>query len=66
MLSTNAEKKEKHMNNFSLDDFGIKSNSYENEYKKTLLKIAYSASDYEAKSYCEIIDTLNKIMKYKK
>ena len=52
--------------NFSLDDFGIKSNTYENEYKQTLLKIAYSASDYEAKSYCEIIDTLNKIMKSKK
>ena len=51
---------------FSLEDFGIKSNTYESEYKQTLLKIVYSASDYEAKSYCEIIDTLNKIMKFKK
>lgn len=51
--------------NFSLDDFGIKSNPYDNEYKQTLLKIAYSSSDYEAKSYCEMINTLNKIMKGK-
>ena len=51
---------------FSLDDFGIKSQSYENEYKQTLLKLVYSASDSEAKSYCEIIGTLNNIMRLKK
>ena len=50
---------------FSLDDFGIKSNTYDSEYKQTLLKIVYSSSDYEAKSYCEMINTLNKIMKGK-
>ena len=51
---------------FSLEDFGIKSNTYDGKYKQTLLKIAYSASDYEAESYCAIIDTLNKIIKTKK
>ena len=51
---------------FSLEDFGIKSQVHNNEYKQTLLKIAYSASDYEAKSYCDIIDTLDKIIKSKK
>lgn len=51
---------------FNLDDFGIKTQSYENEHKQALLKIVYSASDFEAKSYCEIIDTLNKIIKAKK
>ncbi len=48
---------------FSLDDFGIKSGNMKSEYKQTLLKIAYSASDKEAQSYCEIIETLNKIIK---
>lgn len=52
--------------NFNLDDFGVKSKSSKNKHKETLLKIAYSASDYEAKSYCEIINTLNKIIKAKK
>ena len=52
--------------NFSLNDFGIKSNIYNSEYKKTLIKIAHCASDYEARAYCEIIDTLNKILKTKK
>lgn len=51
---------------FSLEDFGVKSNNYNNEYKQTLLKIAYSASEKEAKSYCEIINTLDKIIKYNK
>ena len=50
---------------FSLEDFGIKTKSYENEYKQSLLKIAYSATISEAKSYCEIIETLNKIIKTK-
>lgn len=52
--------------NFSLEDFGINSDKQENEYKQALLKIAYSSSDKEAKSYCEIIETLNKIIKLNK
>ena len=51
---------------FNLEDFGINSIQHQNEYKQRLLKIAYSASDNEAKSYCEIIETLDKIMKGKK
>ncbi len=48
--------------NFSLEDFGVKSYKTENKYRETLLKIAYSSSDKEAKSYCEIIETLNRII----
>ena len=51
---------------FSLDDFGIKAQSCENEYKQALLKTVYSASDFEAKSYCEIIGILKKIIKSRK
>ncbi len=52
--------------NFSLEDFGVRSNKFENKYKETLLKIAYSSSEKEAKSYCEMIETLNKIIKLNK
>ena len=50
---------------FDLGDFGVKTGSCENEYSQTLLKLAFSASSSEAKSYCEIIETLDRIMKNK-
>ena len=50
---------------FNLEDFGIKTKSSENKYRQTLLKVAYSATNFEVESYCEIIDTLNKILKRK-
>ena len=48
---------------FNLADFGIGTKFCENEHKQSLLKIAYSATNFEAKSYCEIINTLDKILK---
>lgn len=51
---------------FNLEDFGIQTKSDTNKYRQNLLKIAYTSSDFEAKSYCEIIEMLNKIMKSKK
>ena len=51
---------------FNLNDFGINSKQNENKYKEALLKIAYSASNNEAKSYCEIIEALNRIIKEKR
>lgn len=50
---------------FNLDDFGIKIEHQDGKNKQTLLKIAYSATESEAKSYIEIINTLNKIIKEK-
>ena len=47
---------------FTLEDFGIKAEKHENQYRNTLLKTAYSASDKELKSYCKIIETLNNIL----
>lgn len=49
--------------NFSLSDFGIKETESEDKYKELLLKLAYSAGEKEAKAYCEMIETLKKIMK---
>lgn len=50
---------------FSLEDFGVKTEHSESKDKQTLLKLAYSATEFEAKSYVEIINALNKIIKEK-
>ncbi len=53
---------------FSLEDFGVqtkKTEHSESKDKQALLKIAYSATEFEAKSYVEIINALNKIIKEK-
>ena len=50
---------------FSLEDFGINTKKCENKFREKLLKTAYSASDYEVKSYCKIIEALDKIIENK-
>lgn len=49
---------------FSLDDFGIKSKKYEDKNKIQLLKMVYSATEQEAQSYCDMLNTLNKILNH--
>lgn len=49
--------------NFGLDDFGIKVTANEGKYKQELLKIAYSVSEEDAKSYCKLINTIESIIK---
>lgn len=50
---------------FRLEDFGICIDSSESKYRQELFKIAYSASEKDAKSYCQLIKTLNSIIKEK-
>jgi len=51
--------------NIPIEDFGIKAEHSENKDKQALLKLVYSATEFEAKSYVEIITALNKIIKGK-
>ena len=50
---------------FSLSEFGINSKETLNKDKQKLLKAIHSASDYEIKSYLDIIETLNRILNYR-
>ena len=47
---------------FSLEDFGIKTEKEKNFQKETLLKMIYSANDFELNSYCKILTVLNEII----
>ena len=50
---------------FSLEDFGIKTERKKNAKRESLLKMIYSASDYELESYLKILTALKDIIESK-
>ena len=49
--------------NYNLKDFGLNIKNFEDKNRQKLLKIAYSATDYEVKSYLSLIEVLSSIIK---
>lgn len=48
---------------FSLEDFGIKTNSHIDETKHELMKLILSSSDKETKAFLELYNTMKSIVK---
>ncbi|DAB20025.1 TPA: hypothetical protein CPT98_00130 [Candidatus Gastranaerophilales bacterium HUM_19] len=49
--------------NFTLDDFGVNTDSRIDETKKELVKRILSSSEKEIKAYTELLDTMQSIVK---